>query len=155
CRRGAAGHLFHASRARDSAQRQRLGRSVAEHLAVDRIYGRRHDVRGDLLSPHAGLTVKRLLVCIASTFIAACAVDPVRPPDVPKAERYTSTPVSERMEGADIHGGNAQLLAVGKEVPAQWWTSFQSPALDELVGRALAASPTLSRARAKLRQSQE
>jgi NodT family efflux transporter outer membrane factor (OMF) lipoprotein len=99
--------------------------------------------------------VKRLLSCIASTFIAACAVDPVTPPDVPKAERYTPTPVSERMEGADIHGGNAQLLAVGKEVPAQWWTSFQSPALDELVARALTASPTLARARAKLRQSQE
>src|ERR1051325_6140885 len=71
-----------------------------------------------------------------------CTHDAVRPPEVPTAARYTATPVTE------------ERLVQGKDIPAQWWTLFQSPALDGLVRQALDASPSLARANAKLRQEQ-
>ena len=75
--------------------------------------------------------------------IWACAHDPVRPPGIPTAERYTPTPVTE------------ERLAQGADISARWWTLFKSPALDGLVRQALEASPTLARSSAKLRQAQE
>ncbi|HKA45316.1 MAG TPA: efflux transporter outer membrane subunit [Burkholderiales bacterium] len=81
--------------------------------------------------------------CIVMAALAACAWDPLRPPEIPATERYTPTPVAEPRFARDM------------DVPAQWWTLFQSPALDSLVRQALEASPTLARARAKLRQAQE
>jgi len=74
---------------------------------------------------------------------AACSTDPPPPPEMPAVTQYTSTPVAE------------QRLAPGKDIPAQWWTLFRSPALDGLVRRALDNSPTLARAQARLRQAQE
>jgi NodT family efflux transporter outer membrane factor (OMF) lipoprotein len=80
---------------------------------------------------------------IAFTAMAACTHDPVRPPEIPTAGQYTPTPVTE------------ERFAPGKDIPAQWWTLLQSPALDGLVRQALDSSPTLARANARLRQAQE
>jgi NodT family efflux transporter outer membrane factor (OMF) lipoprotein len=80
---------------------------------------------------------------VAAAGIAACSHEPLRPPEVLVVTQYTSTPVAE------------PRLASGKDIPAQWWTLFRSPALDGLVRRALDNSPTLARAQAKLRQAQE
>ena len=99
--------------------------------------------------------LKLALPCIVATALAACAVEPVNPPQIPAEEQYTPTPVAEQTAVPDVHGGTAQRFVQGKDVPAQWWTLFQSPALDSLVREALEASPTLARARAKLRQAQE
>jgi len=85
----------------------------------------------------------RTLGFAVSAAILGCTHDPVRPPETPTAERYTPTPVTE------------ERLAQGADLPAQWWTLFESPALDGLVRQALEASPTLARAGAKLRQAQE
>ena len=86
---------------------------------------------------------EKVFVFVAFAGVAACGHDAVRPPVVPSAEQYTPTPVTE------------ERLAPGKDIPAQWRTLFQSPALDGLVRQALEASPTLARAGAKLRQAQE
>jgi NodT family efflux transporter outer membrane factor (OMF) lipoprotein len=86
---------------------------------------------------------KKILAFLFFTGLAACAHAPVRPPEVPTAEQYTPTPVTE------------DRLAPGKDIPVQWWTLFQSSALDALVRQTLEASPTLTRANAKLRQAQE
>lgn len=43
----------------------------------------------------------------------------------------------------------------GRDIPAQWWELFHSPALNQLVERALKANPNLQAARATLRQAQE
>jgi NodT family efflux transporter outer membrane factor (OMF) lipoprotein len=43
----------------------------------------------------------------------------------------------------------------GGNIPAQWWTLFQSPELDRMVREALANSPTLAQASARLKQAQE
>ena len=99
--------------------------------------------------------MKRVLPCIVAAACAGCAVEPVNPPSIPAEEQYTATPVAEPAAVSDLHGGNAQRFVQGKDVPAQWWTLFQSPALDTLVREALEANPSLAKARAKLRQAQE
>jgi len=85
----------------------------------------------------------RRALCLVAAALAACASDPPPPPEMPAVAQYTSTPVAE------------DRLAPGKDIPAQWWTLFRSPALDGLVRRALDNSPTLARAQARLRQAQE
>jgi NodT family efflux transporter outer membrane factor (OMF) lipoprotein len=87
--------------------------------------------------------------------LAACASEPVHPPEVPAAASYTPTPVAAETASADVAGGQAQRLAEGKDIPEQWWTLFRSPSLDRLVRDALASSPTLARANARLRQAEE
>src|SRR5688500_1302255 len=86
---------------------------------------------------------RRALCSLAAAAIAACSSDPLRPPEMPVVEQYTSTAVAE------------DRLAPGKDIPAQWWTLFRSPMLDGLVRRALDNSPTLARTQARLRQAQE
>src|SRR5262245_27818173 len=87
--------------------------------------------------------MKRVLQAGLAASLAACASEPLAPPEMPAVEQYTSTPVSE------------ERLVPGMDIPAQWWTLFRSPALDDLVRRALENSPTLARAQARLRQAQE
>ena len=81
------------------------------------------------------------MICLA--LVGGCATEPVRPPEIPTTDQYTPTAVT------------VEQLAPGKDIPAQWWTLFQSPALDGLVRQALEASPGLARANARLRQAQE
>jgi NodT family efflux transporter outer membrane factor (OMF) lipoprotein len=86
--------------------------------------------------------MKRAILWLVAA-VAACAGDPLRPPDVPQAGRYTAAPVE------------VPELAPGKDIPAEWWTLFRSPALDGMVRQALESSPTLARAHARLRQAEE
>jgi len=87
--------------------------------------------------------MKRALQTAVAASLAACAGEPVRPPEMPAAAQYTSTAVDE------------ERLSPGMDIPEQWWTLFRSPALDGLVRRTLDDSPTLARAQARLRQAQE
>jgi len=87
--------------------------------------------------------MKRAACFLAAAGISACSTEPLRAPEVPAVEQYTSTAVAE------------ERLAPGKDIPAQWWLLFRSPTLDALVRRALDNSPTLARAQAKMRQAEE
>lgn len=51
--------------------------------------------------------------------------------------------------------GKAQHFTPGGDIPAQWWTLFQSPPLNALIEQAFAANPTIEVAQAALRQAQE
>ncbi len=85
--------------------------------------------------------------------LAGCAVGPnfqrPKPPPVtgylPEAPGPTA--------GAEVHGGAVQRFIAGREIPAQWWTLYHSPALNTLIERALKANPTLQAAEATLRQA--
>lgn len=87
--------------------------------------------------------MRRALCALVASALAACGSEPLRPPEPPAPADYTAIPVAE------------ERLAPGKDIPAEWWTLFRSPALDDLVRRALAESPTIARAAARLRQAQE
>lgn len=88
--------------------------------------------------------MKRALLALLPAALAACGGgEPVRPPELAVPAQYTTTPVRDAR------------LAPGKDIPAEWWTLFRSPALDGLVRRALAENPSLERAQARLREASE
>jgi NodT family efflux transporter outer membrane factor (OMF) lipoprotein len=95
----------------------------------------------------------------ALTLIAAlsdCAVGPnFKRPTPPAAPDYGSASKPTETVSSPGTGGNAQRLVAGADIPAQWWTLFQSPKLNDLVERALKANPDLDAARAALRQAHE
>jgi NodT family efflux transporter outer membrane factor (OMF) lipoprotein len=99
--------------------------------------------------------MRRALHFCSLALLSACASEPVKPPEVPAPESYTATPVASPVATPDIQGGQAQQLVPGKDIPAEWWTLFRSPALDRLVRDALESSPSLARANARLRQAEE
>lgn len=79
---------------------------------------------------------------------ASCTVGPdFRTPDPPAVDRYTS--------GAQPDAIGTMKLVRERDIPAEWWSVFGSADIDEIVRRALAASPTLDQARARLVEAQE
>jgi NodT family efflux transporter outer membrane factor (OMF) lipoprotein len=90
-----------------------------------------------------------LLAVPACVFLCtSCTVGPdFRTPDAPAVDRYTS--------GTQPEAIGATRLVHERDIPAEWWSVFGSADIDALVKRALAASPTLEQARARLVQAQE
>jgi NodT family efflux transporter outer membrane factor (OMF) lipoprotein len=94
------------------------------------------------------------VVFFAAT-LAACTVGPeYHTPEAPVVSRYTPDPLPLSMD-AGASAGGAQTLVENGPPPAEWWTVFQSPALDALVRQALTDSPTLAGAQAKLVRARE
>ena len=88
--------------------------------------------------------------------LTGCAVGPrYHPPAPPTATTYTPAPQPASTTSAPGNAGGMQRFTSGADVPAQWWTLFQSPALDRMVREALDHSPTLTEAMARLREAQE
>jgi NodT family efflux transporter outer membrane factor (OMF) lipoprotein len=54
-----------------------------------------------------------------------------------------------------VLGGESQRLVDGEDIPAGWWELFNSPALNDLVERALRANPELQSAEAGLTVAHE
>jgi NodT family efflux transporter outer membrane factor (OMF) lipoprotein len=89
----------------------------------------------------------RALLTVACA-LAGCTVGPdFRAPDPPATERY--------VRGEPPAAQGMPRLVASRDIPAEWWTVFESPKIDALVQRALAGSPTLAEARARLTQAQE
>jgi len=113
---------------------------------------------------NSGLVLRTLgTASLAVTFVAglsACALGPdFKTPAPPAAatDGYTPTPLAARTASAPASatGGGAQQFSIGQDIPAQWWTVFRSPALDQLIRNALAQNPNMAAAEASLRQAQE
>jgi NodT family efflux transporter outer membrane factor (OMF) lipoprotein len=102
------------------------------------------------------LTLKKAFILLVWIAAAGCAVGPdYRSPPAPDVQTYTEKPTPEETVSAPGVGGGAQRLVDGGDIPAQWWSLFHSEALDQLIRRALADSPTLAAAEAALRQARE
>ncbi|HEU0276400.1 MAG TPA: efflux transporter outer membrane subunit [Rhodanobacteraceae bacterium] len=93
----------------------------------------------------------------ALALLASCAVGPTyRRPAPPVVARYTAAPASSGVPAAPAvtgHAGGAQSFQPNAAVSAMWWRAFESPALDQLVQRALAHNPSLAAADATLQQA--
>jgi NodT family efflux transporter outer membrane factor (OMF) lipoprotein len=93
----------------------------------------------------------------ASSLLATsgCAVGPdFKRPVAPENAGYTPSPLPSGTIGTKARNGEAETLALGRDIAFDWWTVFRSPALDELVKRALLHSPTIEAAQATLRGAQ-
>jgi len=99
--------------------------------------------------------VKRALAALTIASLAACSFEPLRAPRVEVPERYTAAPTLTGTASANVPGGDEQRFVAGKDIPADWWTLFRSPALDRLVRDALADSPSIAKVAARLRQAEE
>lgn len=103
------------------------------------------------LSSHSG--IPWLAACAVALVCAGCTVGPdFRTPDAPTAPRYTTAPEAPVVA---LPGATVPVLVAGRGLAPEWWTEFGSPALDALVARALANSPTLAQATARLAQADE
>ena len=90
--------------------------------------------------------MKRPLALLLAAACAGCTVGPdFRTPDPPAVDRYVPGPPP----------AIAIEARPDRDLPAEWWTLFGSPELDALVRRALAHSPTLEQARARLVEARE
>ena len=88
--------------------------------------------------------------------LSGCTVGPrYHAPAPPTVASYTPEPLPAATVAAPGNSGVSQSLNPAMDIPAQWWTLFQSPELDRLVREALANSPTLAQAMARLKQAQE
>jgi len=98
------------------------------------------------------------LAAVLAVGLGGCALGPdfktPGPPAAPDAG-YTPTPMPARTASAPGIGGAAQQFEWGLDIPAQWWTVFRSPALDQLLRAALEQNPNMAAAEASLRQAQE
>ncbi|GBE11868.1 putative efflux pump outer membrane protein TtgC precursor [bacterium BMS3Bbin14] len=105
--------------------------------------------------------MKWLFMCaaIAGTVamaLAGCTVGPdFHTPAVPATSSYTAAPLPAQTVAASTAGGVAQRFAFARQLSSRWWQLFRSPELDALIKRGLAQSPTLSAARAALRETRE
>ncbi|MDN0075195.1 efflux transporter outer membrane subunit [Crenobacter sp. SG2303] len=98
----------------------------------------------------------RVSILLVSVALAGCAAGPdFTPPAGPVTHSYLPGGQPGETVAAGGPGGVAQHFDTAADVPDQWWTLFRSPALDRLVRVALADSPTLAEARAKLVQAQQ
>lgn len=87
------------------------------------------------------LAVKTLSLVIASLLFSACSFNEVKKPDINYADNYSVTPVQSELENAVI-------------VDSNWWQSFQSPALNELMQAAQQQSPDLLMSAERVRQAE-
>ncbi len=92
----------------------------------------------------------------SSLMVGGCAVGPnFKAPPPPDVSGYTREPLPAEATGAPVAGGQSMRLVSGADVPAHWWTVYNSPALNAMVERALKANPDLESAQAALRQARE
>jgi NodT family efflux transporter outer membrane factor (OMF) lipoprotein len=104
------------------------------------------------------LALRAGAAAVLAAGLGGCALGPdFKTPAAPATagDNYTPTPLPQQTASAPGLGGAAQQFAFGQEIPAQWWTLFQSPALDQLIRSALAQNPNMAAAEAALRQAQE
>ncbi|MBC2693479.1 efflux transporter outer membrane subunit [Pseudomonas kielensis] len=96
----------------------------------------------------------RLTAFVLATALGGCTVGPnFVHPDPPQAAAYTSAATAPHLQ--PDAGEPAQRVSVEQAIPAAWWQLFRSPPLDRLVRQAIANSPTIAAAQARLLQSQQ
>jgi NodT family efflux transporter outer membrane factor (OMF) lipoprotein len=102
------------------------------------------------------LSTMGLLAVTSAVMTCGCAVGPRwHAPQAPANAGYAPEPLPQTSASAPVHGGEAQHLIAGRDIPFEWWELFQSPALNSLIEKAFKANPSIAAAQASLRQAQE
>src|SRR5262249_11531038 len=72
----------------------------------------------------------------------------------PKTTQYTRGQLPETTADAPVAGGAAQTFVSDRDIPADWYSLFQSEVLDDYVRRSLHDSPSVDVAKAALRSAE-
>src|SRR5580658_3722046 len=87
---------------------------------------------------------------------AGCTGPNFHRPEAPKSAGYAPSSLpTETASAAGVSGGESQHFAPASDIRWQWWTLFESPALNELIEQAFRKNPNIPNAQAALRQAQE
>lgn len=76
-------------------------------------------------------------------------------PSAPEVKRYTSRPLPAKTVESNVAGGEAQRFLAGRDLPAEWWKLFHSPAINQLIAQGIKNSPNITAAYAALKQAEE
>lgn len=97
-------------------------------------------------------------ILLLSALLAGCMVGPdFHAPRSPVVTRYTEYPQPKKTTyiKAAGRGGKTQYFRSGEDIPSQWWRLFRSPAINAMVCKGMAQSPTITSAREALVQAEE
>ena len=95
-----------------------------------------------------------LAIAMAMAGLAGCSLGPdFHRPDPPAADGYTAQPLTLQESATGAEPG--QTVTMGGDLSRDWWRLFGSPALDEVVARALTGNRTLEAATLNLAQANE
>jgi NodT family efflux transporter outer membrane factor (OMF) lipoprotein len=101
-------------------------------------------------------TARLFAAAAFAVLFSGCAVGPdFRRPAAPAANGFVREPLPATTASAPVPGGKEQRFVPNQDIPAQWWTLFQSPALNALIEKSLKTNPSVTAAQAALRQAQE
>ncbi len=105
------------------------------------------------MSPAAARAVPFM---VAAMVVSGCAVGPnFKQPAAPAVSGYLPETLPQQTGSAPGQGADVQHFVEGMDVPAQWWTVFQSTELNTLIEQAFKNNPTVQGAQAALRQANE
>lgn len=108
------------------------------------------------MKSNASLLSFTLAGALFGSVIAGCAVGPTfKRPAPPTAADYGDASRRTETPATDVPGGASQRFTPGGDIPAEWWSLFQSPALNQLIAKALKANADIKAANAALRQAHE
>ena len=100
--------------------------------------------------------LRMLVPAVVAGAVTGCSVGPnFHRPDPPVTSVYSLARQPAETVTAGGPGGSAQHFNAGMDIPASWWSLFRCEPLDRMVRLALAGSPTLAQARARLIQARE
>lgn len=92
---------------------------------------------------------------LATLLLWGCAAGPDFKGPQPLSTGQFTGGVQAQQTAAAGDAGTAQHFLSGQPMQERWWEAFGCPALNGLVDEALAHSPTVAEARARLREAQE
>ena len=117
----------------------RTALDVSRHRALGRAAPRTGAV-GPMSFPRA-----MAVAAAVALGLTACAVGPnYQRPAPPADSGYGTAPSAGATHAAEGPAGDAQQFVAGMDIPAEWWTLFQSPPLDLLIERALKGNPDVA-----------
>lgn len=96
-----------------------------------------------------------LALAVTAACLGACVGPTFHRPAPPAAQGFVSPPLPAATASAATPGGAAQQFLAARDVPADWWTLFESAELNALVNEALRANPGVHAAQAALRVARE
>ena len=96
------------------------------------------------------------VLILAVTLLSGCAVGPdFKSPEAPNVGAYGLNGMPVKTESSKTDFGGEQRFVTGGDVPADWWTLFQSPSLNSMIEAAVKSNASLEAAKAALRVAEE
>jgi len=108
------------------------------------------------LTPSLRTVYATTFLLLSSTLLAGCAAGPdFKAPGAPTVTSYGPDGMPIETVTAPTQLGGIQRFEANGDVPAAWWTMYESAPLSHLIDRAIKGSASLDSARASLVNAQE